>query len=126
MVDSLCFYRQDARPSHASTKRQGLFLGDPPECPRSPQHHSRPAWSPSCEQLWTLLRIRCRKRAGVPVDVDQWGWRCGFYPGLDPGQNHDGSAANFELARVAFEEAWRRLLPKIPEGAFTEYRRDRA
>jgi hypothetical protein len=19
-------------------------------------------------------------RAGVPVDVDQWGWNCGFYP----------------------------------------------
>src|SRR5215470_4796052 len=24
-------------------------------------------------------------RAGVPFNVDQWGWSCGFYPGLDPG-----------------------------------------
>jgi hypothetical protein len=23
-------------------------------------------------------------RAGVPVDVDQWGWNCGFYPGTEP------------------------------------------
>ena len=22
------------------------------------------------------------QRAGVPVDVDQWQWSCGFYPGL--------------------------------------------
>jgi hypothetical protein len=64
-------------------------------------------------------------RAGVPVHVDQWGWQCGFYPGLNPGQHQDGSAATFERARAAFEEAWQRLLPKIPEGAFAEYRRDR-
>jgi hypothetical protein len=65
------------------------------------------------------------QRAGVPVDVDQWGWSCSFYPGLHPGQHQDGSAETFELARVAFEEAWRRLLPEIPAGAFDEYRRDR-
>jgi hypothetical protein len=35
------------------------------------------------------------QRAGVPVDVDQWGWSCGFYPGLHPGQR-DGSATTFE------------------------------
>jgi hypothetical protein len=63
------------------------------------------------------------KRAGVPIDVDQWGWSCGFYPGLNPGQRQDGSAETFELARAAFEAAWRRLLPEIPEGAFDGYRR---
>jgi len=65
-------------------------------------------------------------RAGVPVHVDQWVWSCGFSSGLNPGQHQDGSAATFERARAAFEEAWQRLLPKIPEGAFAEYRRDRA
>jgi hypothetical protein len=25
------------------------------------------------------------ERAGVPVDVDQWEWSCGFYPGLHQG-----------------------------------------
>jgi hypothetical protein len=39
------------------------------------------------------------RRAGVPVDVDQWGWSCGFYPGLNPGQHQDGSAETFDLAR---------------------------
>jgi hypothetical protein len=66
------------------------------------------------------------ERAGVPVDVDPWGWSCGFYPGLDPGQHRSGSAATFDQARADFEQAWRDLLPKIPDGAFEEYRRDRA
>jgi hypothetical protein len=45
---------------------------------------------------------------------------------LHPGQHHGGSAETFDLARAAFEEAWQKLLPKIPEGAFEEYHRDRA
>ncbi len=66
------------------------------------------------------------QRSGVPVHVDQWGWSCGFAPGLNPGQQQAGSAATFNAARAAFEEAWQRLLPKIPDGAFAEYRRDLA
>jgi hypothetical protein len=65
------------------------------------------------------------KRAGVPVDVDQWGWSCGFYPGLHPGRHQYGSAEDFETARAGFEEAWRRLLPEIPEGAFEQWHHDR-
>ena len=65
------------------------------------------------------------KRAGVPVDVDQWGWSCGFYPGLHPGQHRHRTAEKFEQARVGFEADWRALRPEIPEGAFDEYRRDR-
>jgi hypothetical protein len=63
-------------------------------------------------------------RSGIPVHADQWGWRCGFYPGLLPGQHRAGSAASFELVRAAFEQAWQRLHPNIPEGAFAEYRQD--
>jgi hypothetical protein len=66
------------------------------------------------------------ERAGVPVDVDQWSWSCGFYPGLEPGQHRDGSAETFKLARVAFEDAWQMLLPQIPDGSFEGYRRSRA
>ncbi len=65
------------------------------------------------------------KRAGVPVDVDQWGWSCGFYPGLHPGQHRSGTAENFEAARAGFEAGWNALLPEIPDGAFDEHRRDR-
>jgi hypothetical protein len=65
------------------------------------------------------------KRAGVPVDVDQWGWSCGFYPGLHPGQHRYGTAASFAEARAGFDADWRRLLPEIPEGAFEEWRDQR-
>jgi hypothetical protein len=65
------------------------------------------------------------RRAGVPVEVDQWGWSCGFYPGLEPRQHRSGSASTFDQARADFEAAWAGLLPQIPSGAFEEYRRDR-
>jgi hypothetical protein len=39
------------------------------------------------------------ERAGCPVDEDQWKWSCGFYPGLHPGRQRYGTAANF-AARV--------------------------
>jgi hypothetical protein len=65
------------------------------------------------------------ERAGVPVDVDQWQWSCGFYPGLHPGQHRHGTAASFAEARAGFEADWRSLLPEIPEGAFDEWRNQR-
>src|ERR1700729_559883 len=65
------------------------------------------------------------ERAGVPVDVDQWSWSCGFTPGLNPGQHRYGTAPSFEEARTGFEADWKALLPEIPVGAFEEYRHDR-
>jgi hypothetical protein len=53
------------------------------------------------------------ERAGVPVDVDQWQWSCGFYPGLHPGQHRHGTVATFAEARAGFEADWRSLLPEI-------------
>jgi hypothetical protein len=64
-------------------------------------------------------------RAGVPVDVDQWGWMCGFYPGCDPGETSDGTAETFEQARADFEEAWARLAPTKTEVHFELWRRQR-
>ncbi len=32
------------------------------------------------------------ERAGVPGDLHQWQWRCGFYPGCEPGEHLDGTA----------------------------------
>ena len=66
------------------------------------------------------------ERAGVPVDVDQWDWSCGFYPGLKPGQHRNGTAESFEAARRDFEAAWNTLLPEIPQAAFDAYRKERA
>jgi hypothetical protein len=65
-------------------------------------------------------------RSGVPVDVDQWEWNCGFYPVSHRGQSADGTARSFKAARCDFAVAWRALLPTLTEADFTEYRRQRA
>lgn len=66
------------------------------------------------------------ERAGVPVDVDQWGWKCGFYPVDHRGISEVGTAATFEEARTAFEVAWGSYLPRCTEADFAENRRQRA
>ena len=62
-------------------------------------------------------------RAGVPVDVDQWGGDCGFYPRSHHGLHVQGTAETFEQARADFEAAWREYLPKCSQADFEECRR---
>jgi hypothetical protein len=62
------------------------------------------------------------RRVGVPVDVDQWSWILGFYPGTDADQYRDGTAATFEEARAEFEAAWKDLLPTLTEANFQRWR----
>jgi hypothetical protein len=59
------------------------------------------------------------RRVGAPADVDQWSWLRGFYPGCDPGQHCNGTAATFDDARTDFEIAWRALLPTRTESDFS-------
>jgi hypothetical protein len=66
------------------------------------------------------------RRSGVPVRVDQWQWACPFCPVSHRGERGNGTAADFSKARIDFEAAWRRLLPKVTEADFTEHRRERA
>jgi len=63
------------------------------------------------------------ERAGVPHDVDQWGWRCGFYPLTHRHEHAEGTAASFNQARDAFDAAWKAYLPKCTPSDFEEYRR---
>jgi hypothetical protein len=70
-------------------------------------------------QVGTIAR-----RTGCPVDVDQWQWSCGFYPGMDPGADRTGTAVDFEVARADFEQAWNEL-PTLTEAAFQEWREQR-
>jgi hypothetical protein len=65
------------------------------------------------------------ERSGNPVGTDQWSWRCGFYPGSNPGEASYGTAASFDAARTAFESAWSVFLSKRTEADFLEYRRHR-
>jgi hypothetical protein len=65
-------------------------------------------------------------RRGVPVNVHQWGWRCGFYLLSQVGHSFEGTAAAFETARAEFEAAWQEYLPLCTEGDFEAYRRQEA
>lgn len=68
------------------------------------------------------------ERAGVPHDVDQWGWSVGFYP-VDHRPDEyqpSGTAETFEQARAEFEEAWHDYLPRCTDADFAENRRHRA
>jgi hypothetical protein len=67
-----------------------------------------------------------RVRAGVPSAVDQWDWSIGFYPVSHRGLRANGTAKDFDMARGAFEIAWRWLLPQITQADFVEYRQYRA
>jgi hypothetical protein len=66
-------------------------------------------------------------RSGNPVGTDPWFWRCGFYPGSNPGDAANGTAADFDAARAAFESAWSTFLAKRTEADFQAWRdhRDR-
>ena len=50
----------------------------------------------------------------------------GFYPGSRPGECTNGTAADFEEARTAFEAAWRVFLAKRTEADFQEWREQQA
>jgi hypothetical protein len=48
-------------------------------------------------------------RSSVPFDVDQWEWKCRFYPGSEPGEHLSGTAASFEQCRQLAQQAVRPL-----------------
>ena len=64
-------------------------------------------------------------RAGQPFDQDPWEWRCGFYPGSDPGEQEGGTAADFERARANFEEAWLAFSTRRTEADYQAWRDQR-
>ena len=64
-------------------------------------------------------------RTGNPHDEDPWEWHCGFYPGSEPGEQQNGTAATFDEARVDFERAWRVFLSKRTEADFQAWRDQR-
>jgi hypothetical protein len=63
------------------------------------------------------------ERVGNPHDTDRWEWRCGFYPGSNPGEHQSGTAASFAEARANFERAWRVFLSKRTEADFQVWAR---
>jgi hypothetical protein len=43
------------------------------------------------------------RRAGVPIDVDQWEWGCGFYPGTEPGEGSGGTGRRLKTLAPALK-----------------------
>src|SRR5260370_6699006 len=60
-----------------------------------------------------------------PHDEDPWEWHCGFYPGSEPGEQQNGTAATFDEARADFECAWRVFLSNRTEADFQAWRDQR-
>ncbi|WP_454629480.1 hypothetical protein [Bradyrhizobium cenepequi] len=61
-------------------------------------------------------------RTGGPRDEAKWDWKCGFYPGIEPGEHRSGSAETFPEARAEFEAAWQALLPARTDADFQAWR----
>jgi hypothetical protein len=64
-------------------------------------------------------------RTGNPNDTDQWEWRCGFYPGSQPGECRSGTAATLDEARAEFEAAWEVFLSNRTDADSQEWRDQR-
>ena len=62
------------------------------------------------------------ERTGNPHSTDRWEWRCGFYPGSNPGEHQSGTAASFDEARADLESAWKIFLSKRTEADFQAWR----
>lgn len=65
------------------------------------------------------------ERVGNPHATNRWEWRCGFYPGSNPGDHQSGTAASFAEARADFESAWEIFLSNRTEADFQEWRDQR-
>ena len=64
-------------------------------------------------------------RNGNQAGTDAWFWRCGFYPGSNPGECKSGTAATFDHARADFETAWRVFLSNRTSADFQAWRDNR-
>jgi len=65
------------------------------------------------------------ERTGNRHDTEPWEWRCGFYPGSNPGECTYGTADTFDQARADFERAWSAFLSKRTEADFQAWRDQR-
>ena len=57
-------------------------------------------------------------RSGIPHDQVPWGWRCGFYPGSEPGECTSGTAATFDQGASRLRVRLARVLVEAHRGRF--------
>jgi hypothetical protein len=49
------------------------------------------------------------RSVGNPDAAPQWQWRCGLYPGSEPGECKNGTAASFEAAAIRIRDGLARV-----------------
>jgi hypothetical protein len=59
---------------------------------------------------------------GNPNAAPQWQWRCGFYPGSEPGECKAGTSPTLDQARTDFERAWQVFSAKRTEADYQAWR----
>jgi len=89
---------------------------------RDPDNTHQETWLVYHGDVHVGTIMRC---VGNPNAAPQWQWRCGFYPGSDPGECKNGTAASYEAARSAFLAAWRVFLSNGIDADFQEWRDQR-
>jgi hypothetical protein len=66
------------------------------------------------------------RSVGNPNAAPQWQWRCGFYPGSDPGECRAGTVPTFDQARAEFEAAWQVFSTRRTEADYQAWRDQQA
>jgi hypothetical protein len=100
----------------------GIILGMPALTRRRDPDAHQETWLVYYGDVHAGTIMRC---VGNPNMAPQWQWRCGFYPGSEPGEGKSGTAPSFEAARAAFLAAWRVFLSNRTEADFQEWRDQR-
>jgi hypothetical protein len=65
------------------------------------------------------------RSVGNPNAAPQWQWRCGFYPGSNPGEYLSGTAPTFDQARAEFAKAWEAFSAGRTEADYQAWRDQR-
>ena len=63
------------------------------------------------------------RAVGTPGAAERWVWFCGFYPGSNPGEQANGTAANLDQARA--ERAWMVFSARRTEADYQAWREQR-
>lgn len=86
------------------------------------KHRARPSWV-CVGSLQPAAHVG--RRAGVPTDAEQCGWRCCIPSGSQCGVCSEGTGTDFAEAISQFDAAWRKLRPNYTDADFADYRRAR-
>jgi hypothetical protein len=79
---------------------------------RSPDHRQE------CRQIYygDIHAGTITERVGNPHNTERWEWRCGFYPGSNPGEHQSGQCVELDDKM----EHYRQLAARVRDPLLTE------